>query len=175
MSKCIKCNLKKITNIQLYYLTVQKCKDCGYIRTFFDDFDIIIYKILLKKNIGNIAKYNNIYDCNKYEKKLIDDFLNVFKDIKDINLKVNKLCDVCNEKLNKKTLMNKFEYFYCEYCKSIYFLHDDLENFINYLIKYIERKNFMFKVYFNISSKIKFKLFKIKEIFHRKVKNNVKK
>lgn len=175
MSKCKTCNLKKIDKILFYDLTVQKCKTCKFIRIFLDDFDIIIYKTLLKRNIGNIKKYNDIFECNKYEKKIIEDFLQSFKKINDEQIFIENVCDVCKERLKKKKIFNAFEYFYCDYCKSIYFLIDDYENFINFLNKYIERKNLFFKKYIITCNKIKLKYLKLKEIFHRRMKNNVKK
>jgi hypothetical protein len=175
MSKCIKCNLKKIDRIVFYSLTVQKCKACKYVRLFLEDFDLIVYETLLQKNIGNIKKYNDVFECNQYEKRLIDDFLEIFKHKIELDNKLEEICDVCHEQLKQFSLLNKFNFYYCDYCKSIYFKQDDYENFINFIIKYIERKNLRFKIYFTIKSKIRFRLLKIKEIFHRKVKNNVKK
>lgn len=172
--KCENCNLKKIRKIFFYDFIIQKCPSCEYVRLFIDDFELLKYQALYLKNIGNIKKHEELLLYSELNKKYIEDFLKLFSsNVKRVDSD-NKVCDVCKEKL-KKVIVNKFTYYECNYCTSIYFLQNDFENFINEGIKQIYRKNYMFKIIFIIKNYYKNIKIRIKEIFHRKVKNNVKK
>lgn len=172
--KCKKCDLKNIKKIVFYDLLVQKCNTCKYIRIFYDDFNDLKQAVLLDRNIGNIKRYENDYLPNELEKRYINDFFKMFN-IKSSNIKiVENICDVCGDNLREVT-KDDFKFYKCTYCESIYFLQDDFEKFIKKNINKIYKKNYFFKIWFKIRSYIKNKELKLKEIFHKRMKNNVKK
>ena len=166
------CNLKKIKKILFYDFVVQKCKSCEYIRMFSDDFELLKYQVLYSKNVGNIKKHEDLNLYSELEKKYIEDFLKCFLTKKKIIENNNEVCDICKDQL-KKINVNGFVYYECNYCNSIYFLQKDFEDFVNNIIKQIYKKNNIFRIYFTLSNYYKNMKIKIKEIFHRKVKNNV--
>jgi hypothetical protein len=178
MKKCNHCEIKQLKTILFHEFEFQKCYQCDYIRIFEKDFENFIHKILNEYNIGNIKRYDSFFNCNDYEQKMINDFYNVFNELKtfDRNSVSEKACDICLEPLYHFYFYKKFHVYICADCSSIYFLQKEFNEFIELIISEIKRKNHLLFLKVKFKNKIRKFYFKIKEIFlYRRRKNNVKK
>jgi hypothetical protein len=178
MEKCNLCKIKDLKTILFHEFEFQKCYECGYIRIFQKDFENFINRILNEYNIGNIKKYDSFFNCNDYEQKIINDFFNVFESIKTIKFEnpCQKTCDFCLDSLYEFYFYKKFHVYFCKGCGSIYFLQNEFNEFIQFLIKDIRKNNYSLFLKVKFKNKFRKFYFKIKEIFlYRRRKNNVKK
>lgn len=175
MHKCIECNIKKVKTIIFHEFEFQKCYDCNYVRIFQKDFKSFVNLLTNKYNIGNIKHYDSWFNCNDYELKLLNDFSSTFEKF-EINDVTKNTCDFCTEQLYNATFYKKFQFFFCKECGSIYFLQDDFNDFLSFLIKDLEKRNYILSIKVKLKIKIRKIILKIKEIFlHRRKKNNAKK
>lgn len=175
MNKCINCEIKNLKTIIFHEFEFQKCYKCSYVRIFKKDFENFILLILNEYNIGNIKKYDSDFDCNEFEYKMIKDFENVFNNFQLIE-ETRHVCDICLENLQHNMFYNKFNFYYCNNCKSLYFLQNEFNEFLNFLTNDLHKNNYFLYLKVILKNNIRKIYFKIKEIFlYRRKKNNVKK
>lgn len=143
--KCNFCNYKDIDHIIYYDIKVDKCAKCDYIKMPLDTFNDLIINSINIDNFMNIKKYHNLYEMPLKDLKIIRNFIKSF-DISNFvfeNMYDTILCNFCHDKafLIRNRFFIKFNMYYCEYCKSVYFLRSEFEDALVYLKKYAIQKS----------------------------------
>lgn len=153
MSKCHFCEYSNISQVINYDMIFDKCSKCEYIKVPLTEYERFIKSYIYNVNFLGIKTCIDINDLNSKTKKNISKlvdylFFTTFK----FDSSSEEVCNFCGDKLIilKHSMYKKFKIYYCDYCKSLYFLKSDLDEAGEYLQKYIKKRmkwyGFIFKL-----------------------------
>lgn len=141
---CSPCEYKNIKHIIYHNTIVDNCKECNICSILLSDYDKLITNIILEYKIGGLIRLSNFSELNKSNKKKIEKFLFLFK----INFKkLKKLtykCNTCESDLTEFYLDKDTKIYICMDCMRVYFYMNELDEYLNKVLKKCNKGYFNF-------------------------------